>query len=74
MQEAFMTEFRSAPMSVLPEWIDYNGHLNMAYYSVLMDKCADQAYPALGFGPDYRDETRCTTCLLYTSPSPRDRG
>lgn len=56
-----MTEFRSAPMSVLPEWIDYNGHLNMAYYSVLMDKCADQAYPALGFGPDYRDETRCTT-------------
>lgn len=53
--------FRSTPMPVLPEWIDYNGHLNMAYYSVLMDQCADQAYPHLGFGPDYRDRTGCTT-------------
>jgi acyl-CoA thioester hydrolase len=53
--------FRSTPLTVLPEWIDYNGHLNMAYYSVLMDQCADQAYPLLGFGPDYRDLTQCTT-------------
>jgi acyl-CoA thioester hydrolase len=53
--------FRSEPLVVLPEWIDYNGHLNMAYYSVLMDQCADQAYPHLGFGTDYRDKTRCTT-------------
>ena len=53
--------FRSTAMPVLPEWIDYNGHLNMAYYSVLMDQCADQAYPLLGFGPDYRDRTGCTT-------------
>jgi len=53
--------FRSTPMPVLPEWIDYNGHLNMAYYSVLMDQCADQSYPLLGFGPDYRDATGCTT-------------
>ena len=55
------TLFRSTPLTVLPEWIDYNGHLNMAYYSVLMDQSADQAYPALGFGPDYRDRTGCTT-------------
>jgi len=53
--------FRSAPLTVLPEWIDYNGHLNMAYYSVLMDQGADQSYPLLGFGPDYRDRTGCTT-------------
>ncbi|WP_299023859.1 thioesterase family protein [uncultured Sulfitobacter sp.] len=53
--------FRSSTLTVLPEWIDYNGHLNMAYYSVLMDQCADQAYPLLGFGPDYRDATGCTT-------------
>ena len=55
------TPFRSTPMTVLPEWIDFNGHLNMAYYSVLMDQCADQAYPLIGFGPDYRDRTGCTT-------------
>ncbi|MEQ6248402.1 thioesterase family protein [Sulfitobacter sp. HNIBRBA3233] len=61
-----MTEhvFRSEPMVVLPEWIDYNGHLNMAYYSVLMDQCADQAYPLIGFGPDYRDRTGCTTYVV----------
>ncbi|UWR23638.1 thioesterase family protein [Sulfitobacter sp. S190] len=53
--------FKSAPMQVLPDWIDFNGHLNMAYYSVLMDQCADQVYPSLGFGPDYRDRTGCTT-------------
>jgi acyl-CoA thioester hydrolase len=53
--------FRTTPLVVLPEWIDYNGHLNMAYYSVLMDQCADQAYPNLGFGTDYRDKTGCTT-------------
>ncbi len=55
--------FRSSPLTVLPEWIDYNGHLNMAYYSVLMDQCADQVYPRLGFGPDYRDATGCTTYI-----------
>jgi acyl-CoA thioester hydrolase len=53
--------FRSTPLPILPEWIDYNGHLNMAYYSVLMDQSADEAYPILGFGPDYRDRTKCTT-------------
>ncbi|MEM8579122.1 MAG: thioesterase family protein [Pseudomonadota bacterium] len=53
--------FRSAPLTVKPEWIDYNGHLNMAYYSVLMDQTADEAYPALGFGPDYLERTGCTT-------------
>ena len=32
--ESFMTNtpFLSSPMEVRPEWIDYNGHLNMAYY------------------------------------------
>lgn len=53
--------FRSTALTVLPDWIDFNGHLNMAYYSVLMDQCADQAYPLLGFGPGYRTTTGCTT-------------
>lgn len=56
-----MPLFRSTPMAVLPEWIDFNGHMNMAYYSVLMDHCADQLYPQIGFGPDYRAATGCTT-------------
>ncbi len=53
---------RSALMTVRPEWIDFNGHLNMAYYSVLFDKAVDQIYPALGFGPDYQ-KTGFTTYI-----------
>src|SRR5207237_2266774 len=26
---------------VLPEWIDYNGHMNLAYYTVLFDYATD---------------------------------
>jgi acyl-CoA thioester hydrolase len=46
--------FRSSLMTVRPEWIDYNGHMNMAYYAVLFDTAADEIYPLLGFGPDYQ--------------------
>ncbi|WP_299148785.1 thioesterase family protein [uncultured Tateyamaria sp.] len=55
------TPFRSEQMTVKPEWIDYNGHLNMAYYNVLFDEGADQVYPLMGFGPDYLEQTGCTT-------------
>lgn len=55
------TPFTSAPMAVEPAWIDYNGHMNMAYYAVLFDRGADEAYPLLGFGPDYIIERGHTT-------------
>lgn len=55
--------FRSSIMTVRPEWIDYNGHLNMAYYNVLFDQCADEVYERLGFGPDYHKTTGNTTYM-----------
>ncbi|QPC41875.1 thioesterase family protein [Kaustia mangrovi] len=45
--------FRSSVMTVEPQWIDYNGHLNMAYYNVLFDHGVDEAFAGLGLGPDY---------------------
>ena len=27
--------------TVIPDWIDYNGHLNMAYYNVIFDHAVD---------------------------------
>lgn len=45
--------FLSREMAVKPEWIDYNGHLNMAYYNVLFDACVDEAFEALGMGESY---------------------
>ena len=53
--------FRSSTRMVRPEWIDYNGHLNMAYYNVLFDQCADEIYEQMGFGPDYHAATGNTT-------------
>lgn len=47
----------SLPLSpVMPlkkEWIDFNGHLNMAYYMVLFDQSLDWHFEKLGMGPDY---------------------
>src|SRR5690606_23938323 len=45
--------FVSEPMTVEPQWIDYNGHLNMAYYNVLFDRAVDAALAPAGLGPDY---------------------
>jgi acyl-CoA thioester hydrolase len=48
-----MTLPKSAPMSIRPEWIDFNGHLNMAYYMVLFDTSLDELFAPMGFGPEY---------------------
>jgi acyl-CoA thioester hydrolase len=45
--------FVSSVMKVEPGWIDYNGHLNMAYYNVLFDRGIDEAFELLGLGADY---------------------
>ncbi|MEL7258814.1 MAG: thioesterase family protein [Pseudomonadota bacterium] len=55
------TPFMSTLHTIEPDWIDYNNHLNMGYYTVLFDRGADEAYAALGFGPDYAEERGLTT-------------
>jgi acyl-CoA thioester hydrolase len=40
-------------MAIEPPWIDYNGHLNMAYYNVLFDRAVDELWLRLGIGPAY---------------------
>jgi acyl-CoA thioester hydrolase len=50
---AFFAPFVSSIMKVEPTWIDYNGHLNMAYYNVLIDRAVDEAFELVGLGPDY---------------------
>ncbi|SLN63995.1 L-carnitine dehydrogenase [Roseovarius gaetbuli] len=45
--------FLSSFHSVEEGWIDFNGHMNMGYYTVLFDRCADEAFAEMGFGPDY---------------------
>ena len=45
--------FLSSIMQIEPQWIDYNGHLNMAYYNVLFDRAIDELWLKLGIGPNY---------------------
>jgi acyl-CoA thioester hydrolase len=54
----FFAPFVSSVMRVEPQWIDYNGHLNMAYYNVLFDRAVDETYELLGVGADYVAERR----------------
>lgn len=52
----FFAPFVSSTMRLEPGWIDYNGHLNMAYYLVLFDRAIDEALGLAGLGPDYLEE------------------
>ncbi|TIS13875.1 MAG: thioesterase, partial [Mesorhizobium sp.] len=54
----------SKPMAIEKDWIDYNGHLNMAYYNVLFDRCSDEAFELMGMGPNYARDRRLT---IYTA-------
>jgi acyl-CoA thioester hydrolase len=53
--------FVSSVMVIEPQWIDYNGHLNMAYYNVLFDRAVDEVYELLCIGPSYLKRSGHTT-------------
>ena len=53
LEPLFFAPFVSSLMRVEPQWIDYNGHLNMAYYNVLFDRAVDEVYELLGIGAEY---------------------
>lgn len=42
---------------VRPEWIDLNGHMNLAYYTVLFDFATDLLFEEIGIGRAYKDAT-----------------
>jgi acyl-CoA thioester hydrolase len=66
-EPAFFAPFVSSPMRVEEGWIDYNGHLNMAYYNVLFDRAVDEAYELLGCGLGYVESSghSCYTAEVH---------
>jgi acyl-CoA thioester hydrolase len=48
---------------VLPEWVDYNGHMNDAAYALAFSRSVDAFMEAIGLGEEGRRETGHT---LYT--------
>jgi acyl-CoA thioester hydrolase len=51
---------------VLPEWIDMNGHMNLAYYTVLFDYATDVLFNAVGIGQKYKQATNHGTFVVET--------
>ena len=45
----------SPTQTVIENWIDYNGHLNMAFYNVIFDRAVDHFYDLLGVGAKYAE-------------------
>lgn len=50
--------------TVRPEWIDYNGHMNVAYYVLVFDRATDVWFEHLGLGEDYRTRSGCSIFAL----------
>ncbi len=52
---------------VRPEWIDYNGHMNVAYYTMAFDKALDEIFDdRLGIGENLAREERMGPMALQT--------
>ncbi len=49
---------------VLPEWIDYNGHMNVAFYQLAFDKAMDVLFDGFGLDAAYRKDTNQSTFAL----------
>jgi acyl-CoA thioester hydrolase len=58
------TPFACAGTVVRPEWIDYNGHMNVGYYHVAFDVAADVFFDFMGLDAAYRERHGATTFAL----------
>jgi len=61
---AIPAPFAEATAVVLPEWIDYNGHMNVGYYHVAFDIASESFIELLGFTGEYREAHGITTFAL----------
>ncbi len=55
----------AAPLSlhheiVRPEWVDYNGHMNVAYYVLVFDHATDAVLDHVALGAEYRSASGCS--------------
>ena len=54
--------------TVQPQWIDYNGHMNMGYYAVAFDMVATDAFfDYLGIGLEQKEKENTSTFTLGTN-------
>lgn len=51
----------SDDQTVQPSWIDYNGHMNLAFYLTAFDRAFDESYGEMGFTPEKMKQTGSST-------------
>jgi acyl-CoA thioester hydrolase len=51
-------------VEVLPDWLDYNGHMNVAYYSLAFDLAGEELLKCAGMGEAYTAGTRNSWMVL----------
>ncbi len=56
--------FAAATATVLPGWIDNNGHMNVGYYHVVFDIAAEPFFEFLGLNQEFRQRTGASTFAL----------
>ena len=52
--------------TVRPEWLDYNGHVNLAYYLVAFDHASDRFFDHVGLGEAYMRAGRGSIFVVET--------
>jgi acyl-CoA thioester hydrolase len=52
--------------AVLPEWVDWNGHMNVAFYVTAFDQASGTFMRNMGLGRDYVDNKLGMTFVLET--------
>jgi acyl-CoA thioester hydrolase len=52
--------------AIRPEWLDYNGHMNEAYYVLVFSNATDAFMDFAGQDADYRERSNCSVYTLET--------
>ena len=55
--------------TIVPDWVDYNGHMNLAYYVLVFDHATDALLDYLEMGMDYRDRTNGSVFVVESHVS-----
>ena len=59
VKKTLSSPFRTKNQTVLGEWIDYNGHMNVAYYTLAFDKALDLFFEdVLNIGPSFVEKNK----------------
>lgn len=59
-----MSELFHFETTIVPDWIDYNGHMRDSSYSLVFSLAVDAFQDEVGFDETYRQTTGCTIYLL----------